>query len=117
MAQSPTRKAEDRKASSDYSFFFRRLVFFAAFAAAFFLRLAIAALLAMKHGGCRISARRESTRTAFGIYYSTAKKTALPLNETCTPRPRDTLQRDHAIKCKLIAHTCNTHDTSRCVHR
>ena len=91
MTQSPTRKAEDREAASDYSFRFRRFVFFAAFAAAFFLRLAIAALLAMKHGGCRISTRRESTRAAFGIYYSTVKKTASPLNETCTRRPRDTL--------------------------
>ena len=52
----------------------------------------------MNHGGCRISTRRESTRTAFGIYYSTVKKTALPLNETCARRPRDTLQSDRAIK-------------------
>jgi hypothetical protein len=55
----------------------------------------------MNHGGCRISTRRESTRAAFGIYYSTVKKTASPLNETCTRRPHDTLQRDHAIKMQV----------------
>jgi hypothetical protein len=52
----------------------------------------------MNHGGCRISTRRESTRTAFAVYYSTTKKTALPLNETCTRRPFDTFRRNHVIK-------------------
>jgi hypothetical protein len=55
----------------------------------------------MNHGGCRISTRRESTRAAFAVYYSTAKKTALPLNETYTLRPPDTLQRDHVIKMQV----------------
>jgi hypothetical protein len=55
----------------------------------------------MNHGGCRISTHRESTRTAFAVYYSTAKKTALPLNETCTRRPHDVLQRDRAIKMRV----------------
>ncbi|HEY3223238.1 MAG TPA: hypothetical protein VGJ76_05535, partial [Pseudolabrys sp.] len=58
------------------------LVFFAAFAAAFFLRLAIAALLAMDHGGYR-TARIGNRHALYSVYYSTAKKTALPLNETC----------------------------------
>ena len=77
MTQSPTRKAEDREAASDYSFRFRRFVFFAAFAAAFFLRLAIAALLAMDYGGCRISTRRESTRAAFGLLQHEQKNSGI----------------------------------------
>jgi hypothetical protein len=32
------------------------------------------------------------------IYYSTAKKAALPLNETCTRRARRAQRRDHAAQ-------------------
>jgi hypothetical protein len=37
----------------------------------------------MKHGGCRISARRESTRTAFRLLQHN-EKNSVRLNETCT---------------------------------
>jgi hypothetical protein len=70
----------------------------------------------MNHGGCRISTRRESTRTAFAIYYSTAKKTALPLNETCMRRPRDTLRCDHAIKMEVDrAHAQHATTVDACI--
>ena len=64
---SDTLKAEDREVASDYRLFFRRLVFFAAFAA-FFLRFAIAALLAMIDPW-RVSHQcsRESTCTALRL--------------------------------------------------
>jgi hypothetical protein len=35
------------------------------------------------------------------VYYSTAKKTALPLNKACTRARSDTMGRDRAIKTKL----------------
>src|SRR5262245_61671496 len=71
MTQSPTREAEDREPASDSSFRFPRFVFFAAFAAAFFLRLPIAALLAMDHGGYAQHASGIDTRY---IPFTTARR-------------------------------------------
>ncbi|MGA9516888.1 MAG: hypothetical protein WBV51_25465, partial [Pseudolabrys sp.] len=65
-------------------------VFFAAFAAAFFLRLAIAALLAMDHGGCRISTRRESTRAASGLLQHEQKNSVTALGNVYS----DTVRRN-----------------------
>jgi hypothetical protein len=55
----------------------------------------------MDHGGCRISTRRESTSTVHSVYYSTAKKTALPPQEACTRVQHDTLSLVRAIKIEI----------------
>jgi hypothetical protein len=58
----------------------RPFFFFAPFTAFAFLRFAIAALLAMNHGGCRISAFA-NRHALHSIYYSTTKKAAFHLTK------------------------------------
>jgi len=67
----------------------------------------------MDHGGCRISTRRESTGTVHSVYYSTGKKTALPLNEMCMRVQHDTVSLDSAIKIETVR-TIERHATFEC---
>jgi hypothetical protein len=67
-----------------------RPFFFFAIFTAFFLRFAIAALLAMMSWRVSHISGVANRRTLHFDYYSTTKKTATPLNEGCT---RDALAR------------------------
>lgn len=70
-------RVEDQEVASDYRLFLR--VFFFADFAAFFLRFAIAALLAMYHGGCRISVRSRIDTHCIPITTAQRKKQRLRL--------------------------------------
>jgi len=72
----------------------------------------------MKHGGCRISARRESTRTAFRLLQRN-EKNSVRLNETCTRSAFGTFARanDVHIACdNAFALTHHFASRSNCRH-
>ena len=64
------------------------------------------------------SARVANRHALHSVYYSTAKKPAFPLNETCTRPLRDALQRDFESQVQLrIAVARTRHNVARAFHK